>query len=286
MEQFGVPIGILSGIFAIFILLKIIGALLGEFLFENIEGILLGVNIASIIISIILGFATIYLSAFISAKRASKVNPMYLLRNSEGIKIKHNKLKVPKIIQKVFKTGGVLAYKNLKRSKKKYRTTVISIAVSVCIFITMSVYINNMFDFSANYYKDYGYNMSIYANDEQASKVVSLDNIDEYFLLYSEENYDCIKIYDKSKIEDEDSYLHTYIDEDKNGNQYIGLDIKGFDDNTFKKYAKNIGVDYEKVKTSGILIDNYKLYKEESKSSENKRTYNYNTRRYYNWKNR
>ena len=38
----GVPFGIISGIFAIFVLLKIVGAVLGEHLFEGIEGILFG----------------------------------------------------------------------------------------------------------------------------------------------------------------------------------------------------------------------------------------------------
>ena len=69
----GVPLGVVSGIFAIFVLLKIVGAMLGEYLFEGIDGILLGVNIWSIVISVILGFVTIYLSAFFSAKKASKV---------------------------------------------------------------------------------------------------------------------------------------------------------------------------------------------------------------------
>ena len=52
--MFGVPIGIISGLVAIFILLKIIGVVLGEYLFDGIEGILFGVNIMPIIISAIL----------------------------------------------------------------------------------------------------------------------------------------------------------------------------------------------------------------------------------------
>ena len=128
------------------------------------QGILLGVNAFSVILSLVLGFVTIYLSAFISAKRASKVRPIELLRNSGDIKIKQKKLKVPKVIQKLFGTGGVLAYKNLKRSKRKYRTTVISIAVSVCVFITINAFIGNAFDISQNYYEDYEYNIKVYCN--------------------------------------------------------------------------------------------------------------------------
>ena len=72
-----------------------------------------------------------------SAKKASKVSPIEQLRNTKDIKISSKTLKTPKIISRVFKIGGVLAYKNLKRSKKKYRTTVISLAVSISIFIAI-----------------------------------------------------------------------------------------------------------------------------------------------------
>lgn len=114
----GIPLGILSGLFADFVLLKIVNVLLSDALVGYANGIVFKVSIIPIIISIILGFITIYLSAISSAKKAAKVSPIEQLRNSDEIKIKNKKLKTPKIIEKVFKTGGVLAYKNLKRSKK------------------------------------------------------------------------------------------------------------------------------------------------------------------------
>lgn len=114
----GVPIGILSGIFAVFILIKIVNSLLGQYLLSHVDGIVVKISLLSIIISIVLGFLTIYLSANSSARKASKVNPIDLLRNSDNIKIKAKKLKVPKVVSQTFKTGGELAYKNLKRSKK------------------------------------------------------------------------------------------------------------------------------------------------------------------------
>ena len=265
----GVPVGIISGIFAIFILLKIVSALIGEFLFEGIEGIIFSVNIIAIIISTILGFITIYLSAFFSAKRASKVNPIELLRNSAKIKIKPKKLKAPIIIKKVFKTGGILAYKNLKRSKKKYRTTVVSIAISISIFIIMSAFINNMFEFSSNYYQEYTYNMIVSCEEEEIKNVISQEDIDEYYLLYSAKDYSYLKIYDKTKIENDE------FDLDEDG--YMPMEIIGYDDATYRKYVKKAGLNYDKVKDSGLLIDNYTILEREGNETKEtkKRTYNY-----------
>ena len=155
----GIPLGILSGFFAVFVLIQIVNSLLGDYLLQHVDGLVFKISILPIILSAVLGFVTIYLSSITSAIKASRVSPIEGLRGSKDIKLNSKKLKVPKIISKLFKTGGELAYKNLKRSKKKYRTTIISIAVSIFVFITMNSFIVNMFQESQNYYKDYDYNI-------------------------------------------------------------------------------------------------------------------------------
>ena len=119
---------------------------------------------------------------------------MSLIRNSGNIKIKANKLKVPKIIQRLFKTGGVLAYKNLKRSKKKYRTTIISITISIFIFITMSTFVNNMFDFTSGYYNSPDYNIKVNYAKENLEQIIALDDIEEYYLLYQTKGHNDLRI--------------------------------------------------------------------------------------------
>ena len=76
---------------------------------------------------------------------------------TNGTVLKAKKIKCPKIITKIFKTGGEIAYKNLKRSKRKYRTTVISIIVSVVIFIAISSFIQYGFKMSNSYYTERNY---------------------------------------------------------------------------------------------------------------------------------
>ncbi len=185
---------------------------------------------------------------------------MSLIRNSGNIKIKANKLKVPKIIQRLFKTGGVLAYKNLKRSKKKYRTTVISITISIFIFITMSTFVNNMFDFTSGYYKSPDYNIKVNFAKENLEQIIALDDIEEYFLLYETKGYN-LNIYDLDKVKLQE---FLKLEEDENDEykkaDHIGVQIIGLDDETFKKYTKKIEVPYEKTKDTGILIDTCDYY--------------------------
>ena len=280
----GIPLGILSGILAVIILIKIVNVIAGELLFGNVDGIMLKVSIYPIILSVVLGIVTIYLSALSSAKKASKVSPIDLLKNPNEVKLKSKKLKVPFLISKIFGTGGVLAYKNLKRSKKKYRTTVVSLAVSIFVFIAMSSFIANMFDVTGNYYKDYDYNIKIDCGgktQEEIDKISKLRYIDESYWLYECEQY--LKINDLSKINnvngielEEDEYY------DEQQKEYIPtgegkvakLQILALDNNSWNKYMKKIGANSEKLKDKGVLCDNY-LYYETSGKGITQRIYKY-----------
>ncbi len=269
----GIPVGIVAGIFAVFILIKIINVLVGNFLFYDGAGMVFKTSIFPIVISVFLGIITIYLSAIASAKRASKVTPIESLRSSNEIKIQSKKLKTPKIIKKIFGMGGVIAYKNLKRSKKKYRTTVISLAVSICIFITMNAFLTNMFGMTERYYKDYEYNIRIMSRDtiseEEYREISKLENIEEKFTIYNMPQISSIEITDMSKVN------VTKKDDSINGKNGVSdtaekyyLNVVAFDSKTFEKYAKKLGMNLDKTKKQGILYDVDMEFDENGKEKE------------------
>lgn len=276
LGMIAIPLGILCGLLAVFILIKIVNILLGDFLFNSIDGIVFKVSILSIIISIVLGFITIYFSVISSAKKASKVSPIDNLRSSNDIKIDAKKLHTPKIIKKIFKEGGVLAYKNLCRSKKKYRTTVISLAVSIFIFITMFTFINEGFRQSSNYYTNYDYNLVISLGNNYSSsqidEITNLDNINKSFSLYNSESN--IIMRDFSMINTYDN--NYYFSSDEEG-KYINLEVLLLDDETFASYIKEINGNYDDLKDKGILVDNYSFY---IKKPGDKKAKYYDARRY------
>lgn len=276
LGMIAIPLGILCGLLAVFILIKIVNILLGDFLFNSIDGIVFKVSILSIIISIVLGFITIYFSVINSAKKASKVSPIDNLRSSNDIKIDAKKLHTPKIIKKVFKEGGVLAYKNLCRSKKKYRTTVISLTVSIFVFITMFTFINEGFKQSSNYYTNYDYNLIVSLgpdySDTQVEEIASLDSVDKSFYLSTTESTLMIKDLSMVNIFDND----TDFIKDEEG-QYIGPEVLLLDDKTFNSYVKKINGNYDDLKDKGILIDNYSFY---FKKKGDKKAKYYEERRY------
>lgn len=270
----GIPLGILSGIFAIYILVNVVNYILKDYVSS---GTLLtyGISWPAIVVSIIVSVVTIWLSCKNSAKKASKITPIEAIRSSEDVKLKAKKIKCPKIITKIFKTGGEIAYKNLKRSKKKYRTTVISIIVSVVIFIAISSFIQYGFKMSNSYYTERNYNYVVYAYTtaspedteefakEQAENLKMLTDIsnlpDAGDVSINKINMFEMKIDDKHKSELTDygkDIKGRFYAVDAENNPIDDVNIIALSKNEYENYLKKIGGDYETYKDGVILIDN------------------------------
>lgn len=284
----GIPLGILAGVITVLGLIQVVEFLLGSKLLNHVDGIIFDISLTSILVAIVLGVVTIYLSAISSAKKASKVSPMQGLKNTEEIKMKKKALKTPKIISTLFGIGGVLAYKNLKRNRKKYRTTVVSLAVSVCIFIAMNRLVTNVFGFTSNYYTLYDYNFVVYDDldrltPEELQKITSHHLVKQSFLLY-ETSRSNLKVFDQNQINQidgadliEDTYYDEQLEEEvpTGKGKYISLAMYALDDISFEEYVKKIGKDPEKLKSTGILADKCKYYDEQEKKEKEMRRYRY-----------
>lgn len=278
----GIPLGIVSGFFAVFVLLKIVNSLLGDFLLAHVDGIVYRISLLPVILSVVLGTVTIYFSAISSAKKAARVSPIEQLRNAGGIRVKEpfgpaedgsrvqRKSVGEALVGRLFGMGGILAYKNLKRSRQRYRTTVVSIAVSVFVFISMSAFIAETFDFSGMYYNDYAYNVSVYPGEDflqgETEDVLSLENVDESFLLYQSRGYikirDMDRVLEKEAVPPDEDY-DIVVDENGEtdviykGGEVVLLSPVALDSESFRKYCGKIGVDYEKARDGGILFDTF-----------------------------
>lgn len=272
LSAIGIPLGILFGVFADFVLIKICNMLLEPGVIQQGE-IVFKASWIAIIASVIMGIITIYFSALSSARKASKVNPIESIRGTNEIKIKSKKLKTPKIIDKLFGIGGVIAYKNLKRSRRKYRTTVLSLISSIFIFITMSTFLKYGFDMTDEYYIKMDYNVTVgkERNDEtNLNDVLKLDNIIDYTMIYtgSDDGMGQIKITDKSKVNEKFAY------------DYDIISVVALNSDAYKKYVKKLGLNYEKVKNDGVLCDDHGYEERDENGSKKKvltRYYKYKT---------
>lgn len=259
----GIPLGLLLGVFASSILILISNSFIGGDMLAKGLKLVLSFSWISYAVAIGLGIITIYLSALRSARKASKISPIESIRNSNEIKIKSKKIKSPKIIKKLFGIGGEISYKNLKRNKKKYRTTVISITVSVFVFIALSYFMSLAFDQIKEELKLKDYNLWLLIddnNDEQLEQKViettRLENIKNYTI----SKYDNCYI-TNSKYSDEYKEFMNGTSAKEEDIFDSNINVKTVNNEQYKEYIKKLGLNYEKMKNKAILINNIRVGK-------------------------
>lgn len=254
----GIPLGILCGMLAVVILLQVVNVLLGDSLNEKC---VFSIPILAIIASIVISAITIYLSCILPARRASKISPIEAIRGNDDIKIKAKKVKTSKITKKLFGIGGVIASKNLKRNKKKYRTTVISLVVSISIFISLSSFLDYGGKIVNVYYKDLGYDISVYDGTvENYNEITKLDNVEEYSYSYMTGGSVDINKYGsefgKKRIA-------------KDGEETNSITIILINNDYFKKFIEHLGIQSTNYKDIAILEDDAYEYIDEKTVFEN-----------------
>ena len=261
----GIPLGILLGFLATFILMIVSNYYLKDAFAMSFK-LEFSFSTSAVILAILLGIVTIYISAFRSAKRASKVSPIDSIRNSANIKLNAKKLKSPKLIKKVFGEGGEISYKNLKRNKKKYRTTVISIVVSTFIFIALSSFMGMAFT---------EVDKEIHSDDYNISLTVYSDNSDMYKKIIEAANHDSVDNYSIVKyvnlINNSEYYTDEYIDYVeivRDGESSMNVVTLGAD--SYNKYIKSLGLKYDEIKNKAIVLNSDYATRYTSKGEEKK----------------
>lgn len=254
----GIPLGLLLGMVASFLLVKISNYFLRE---SMVDGYFLEFSISymAMAIAVGLGIVTIYFSSVWSARRAAKVSPIESICNSADIKLKGKKVKSPKWIRKIFGVGGEISYKNLKRNRKKYRTTVLSITLSAIIFIALSAFMNMAFQEVKQEIAlvDYNIVLSVYGNEEatdSALECTQLENVKNYSV-YRGSNANIVdpKYYQE--------YRDFWEEEDgENSGLFEGnVILAAVGEKQYQSYVKKLGLNYDKIKDQGILISSKKI---------------------------
>ena len=255
----GIPFGILLGIFASYILVIICNKLLVSAITTKL---ILSPSLRGILISVLLGIITIYLSALGSSRRAKKVSPIESIRNSGEIKIKSKKLKTPKLINKIFGIGGVISYKNIKRNRKKYRATIISITLSVMLFLIAFSFVSGIKDEAGDKVNrvDCTLKLKVQSDDPIYLNTLKLDNIKEYTVLrYKQVNTEYIKL-NKEYINCLKSNNINITEDDPNEQEHISsFPIIAVGKDEYSKYLKRLNLDYENMKDKCIFNDYQKI---------------------------
>lgn len=258
----GIILGILGAYIGIGCVVLVINNLIGDMLEYKLY---LVTNPLFIIIPVIFMIIVIGASAFIPSRRASKVSPIEAIRQNDDIKINKKKIRTSKLVLKLFGIEGEIALKNIKRNKKKYRVTIVSLFISIVLFISFSSYMNYTLNTASSVMGEvpYDYQISYFGDDpnndkealDKINEIVKSSDVKEY-VSYSVSNLSIIGNYTYSD-EYLDFYKSAYGDDGikaLNNLKYQYISILVLDDNSYNKYKKLIGIDNDSV----ILLNKFK----------------------------
>ncbi len=135
----GIPLGILGAIAGVAILAKLTQGIVSQLILDAEQGLPPVVSPLVIGLTVLFSSATILLSAWIPAWRASQVSPIDAIRQSGEIEEgKLLNLRTSPLIRRVFGFEGELALKSLQRDRKRYLTTLLSLMMSIILFVAFN----------------------------------------------------------------------------------------------------------------------------------------------------
>ena len=174
----GIPLGILAGVGGIGITLIFVGNK-----FQALVGypipLKLSVSTLSLVIAVVIALLTVLISAIVPSKRATKVSAIEAIRQSKDINTKIKKVRTSKLIYKIFGLPGMLANKYYKRSRKKYRATVLSLFMSVVLFVSAAAFTNALTESVSDSFGSVGYDILIYGYENEFTKATTDDLLNE-----------------------------------------------------------------------------------------------------------
>ena len=277
LAAIGIPVGVLSGIAGIGITLHLLRDLFASIITLGAHiSMTLSVSTLSVIAAVALAIVTIIISAYIPAWRSSKISPIDAIRQTIDIKLTTRQVRTWKLVRKLFGMEGDLALKNLKRSRKRYRSTVISLFMSIVLFVSASSFSMYLMDGVVDLYRGVEHDISYYVPKEIDSEdtvmkiyrdIMMLDSIEQGSVVRPLNTYTKI-----SKEYLDRSYYDTMIGKGfiSDGEDVsISVFIYGVDRDTFKYYLNKLGLE-ESLFTNpdspaGIAIDKQHYYDSQQK---------------------
>ena len=139
----GIPIGVLLGIGVHFIGIALANYILQDVMRRFLDSTIFTFTLAwgGVVAAVVVALFTVLVSAWLPARKAAKVPAIDAIRGVGEVTIKAKKVRTSKIIHWLFGFEGALAAKSIKRSRRNLRATVISITISIVLFIGVSSFV-------------------------------------------------------------------------------------------------------------------------------------------------
>jgi putative ABC transport system permease protein len=254
-----IPLGLLAGI----------GGIAATFWFINsyIDGALgiseklqVVVTPSSVLVSCLISVATIFISTYIPARKASKISAIDAIRQTQDIKLSGKTVKTSKLVRKLFGLEAEIGLKNLKRNKKRYHATIISLVVSIVLFLSVSFFTDNLKKSVVMSQDGVDFDIQISGDSNDAEQLEELAHFDSVTSHSLHKSMQLTSHVEEEKFPEE---LKSMIEREniplEDGSYQYYVNFYGLDEQSFEEYAEKAGADLQKFsdpeKPAAIVID-------------------------------
>ncbi len=226
----GIPIGILVGIPSIKLVLTLVAKNFANVMYDNVP-LTLVVSVPALVAAAVISMITILISAYIPARKAASTPVMECIRKSNEVKVDAQSIRTSTFTEHLYGLEKILALKNFKRNRRRYRSIILSLTLSVVLFVSANSF--------GTYLKQIAENSS-----------VVVEEYDICFYTQDMEESDLFQLYDKLKTADgvtESTYqaLSTYS---------CVLNTSDLSNHFIEEYGELIGYD-EASETVEVQLD-------------------------------
>ncbi len=202
-----------------------------------------------LLISVLVCVITALISAYIPARRAMSASAIESISQSRDVKVRARDVRTWGITKKLFGFEGMLASKNFGRAKKRYRSTVLSLFLSVTLFISASSFCSYFGDTVGGVASAYGvmgpdvsYSMDLIYEDDTVQKTYDMLSGADFVTAKSYyQNMYTLLAFDSDTLTDEFKGLKD--EEEIRDKIDIYTDIKFLDDENFRLLCRENGID-------------------------------------------
>ena len=247
LSVLGIPLGILAGYGGIAVTLRLTHGLIDDQLWTAAEnGIELKAvpSLPAFLIAAAIALVTVLISAWIPARRATKITPIAAIRQTKEFKVPKHGIRAGRWTQKVFGLPAALARKYYTVNRKKYRATVISLTISMVLFVTAGTFVQQLTDSMGDQINTDNFDVAISVSSlEEAEKIRSHSAIKDAALVRHDYAWtiipeeDFAEGYKKAWDQMADAYHFSGTIESKH------VDILYVEDRVLSDFLKEEGID-------------------------------------------
>lgn len=139
----GIPAGLLLGLAGMKLVLAVVADRFQNVLYDGTP-LTMKLSFPALLAAVAVSLATILLSAYLPAKKAAAQPVMDCIRQSKEIKPEGDKsapVKIPDWVERFCGLEGVLALKSFRRNRRPYRSVILSLVLSMLLFISTNAFV-------------------------------------------------------------------------------------------------------------------------------------------------